>query len=751
MSLLPLVSKESEVWKTYWGRTRGLLQVGGTLRQRQGGTVAKLQFESGVTAIAYSPDGTRFALGSREGTIRICDAYSGTQLADPFKGHTDHISGISFSPDGRWIVSISWDKTVCIWNAHDGLLLAGPFILDKNSGLVSSVAFMPDGMQILSVCNDCTVFARVHDSFRIRGVQGGGPITRLVECYIPDIDSAAFSPDRSLIATSCHDYTIRVWAVCNGILLVGPLKGHTAQVNSVAFSHDGTRIASGSDDRSIRVWSTYDGSLLAGPFEMEHLKSVGPVARVAFSPSSTCIVSASSRTIRVWGTRNGVLLAEPFVDHTKPVEAITFSPDGTRIAFGSLDGTLHLLDSHEGNLFDNTLKGRMNNFSAITFSADGTRIIACSPDSTLQVWDTKNGTPLAGPFNIEAPYLCHPIECVALSPNGKCVATGSYRIIWVQCAYNGTLLAGPFESPFVCIKSVAFSPDGARLVSSCGSTVLVWDVYGNNPLACVHMVHSDPVNSAQFSPDGTLIVSSSNDGTIQIWDAHTGIPIAATSKGDSGAVTSVAFSPDSSCIVCSAKSMIWVVDASDATVLASIGPFQANDSISQVAFSPDGTCIVSVSQNHIITVWNARKNTVNTLQIQPARRTCPADVLHISPQNTDSLVAISPGSDGARIAFSPVFRNNGEPYLALHEVSYDAQPQKPFDGWTTHTNGWVMDRASQALLWLPTDLHISFPQPPGALMVCPEGSISVHWTNLLLGESWNQCYDLPRGGSSRPS
>ena len=30
--------------------------------------------------------------------------------------------------------------------------------------------------------------------------------------------------------------------------------------------------------------------------------------------------------------------------------------------------------------------------------------------------------------------------------------------------------------------------------------------------------HSDWINSVAFSPDGTKIVSGSNDGTIKVWD-----------------------------------------------------------------------------------------------------------------------------------------------------------------------------------------------------------------------------------------
>ena len=60
--------------------------------------------------------------------------------------------------------------------------------------------------------------------------------------------------------------------------------------------------------------------------------------------------------------------------------------------------------------------------------------------------------------------------------------------------------------------------------------------------------HSDNVKSVAYSPDGKKIVSGSNDGTIKIWDANTGQCLK-TLKGHSGDVWSVAFSPDGTKII----------------------------------------------------------------------------------------------------------------------------------------------------------------------------------------------------------
>lgn len=73
------------------------------------------------------------------------------------------------------------------------------------------------------------------------------------------------------------------------------------------------------------------------------------------------------------------------------------------------------------------------------------------------------------------------------------------------------------------VRSVAFSPDGARIVSgSYDETIRIWDVETGKQLMQPLRGHSGNVWSVAFSPDGTKIVSSSRDYTIRVWDAQTG-------------------------------------------------------------------------------------------------------------------------------------------------------------------------------------------------------------------------------------
>ncbi|MDS4014332.1 MAG: hypothetical protein RKP46_08240, partial [Candidatus Accumulibacter sp.] len=100
------------------------------------------------------------------------------------------------------------------------------------------------------------------------------------------------------------------------------------------------------------------------------------------------------------------------------------------------------------------------------------------------------------------------------------------------------------------VTSVAFSPDGRRIVSgSDDNTLRLWDAATGAAIGEPLRGHTERVASVAFSPDGRRIVSGSGDKTLRLWDAATGAAIGEPLQGHTEWVSSVAFSPDGRRIV----------------------------------------------------------------------------------------------------------------------------------------------------------------------------------------------------------
>ena len=79
---------------------------------------------------------------------------------------------------------------------------------------------------------------------------------------------------------------------------------------------------------------------------------------------------------------------------------------------------------------------------------------------------------------------------------------------------------------------VAFSPDGARILSASGDTAKLWNAASGKLLASLE--HRDTVPWAGFSPDGTRILTVSRDKTAKLWDAATPVELARQLKEAAG-------------------------------------------------------------------------------------------------------------------------------------------------------------------------------------------------------------------------
>jgi WD40 repeat protein len=127
--------------------------------------------------------------------------------------------------------------------------------------------------------------------------------------------------------------------------------------------------------------------------------------------------ASADRTVKIWNiaSESAVLTTDPFEDQ---VLAVAFSPDGSRFAASSLDGSASVRDATSGRVLFK-LQGHNMAVTAIVFSDDGKRLATASWDRTAKVWDAASGAELFSFTHSRG------VEAVALSPDGRKLATGA--------------------------------------------------------------------------------------------------------------------------------------------------------------------------------------------------------------------------------------------------------------------------------------------------------------------------------------
>ncbi|MDB5080629.1 MAG: metallophosphoesterase [Chloroflexi bacterium] len=260
---------------------------------------------------------------------------------------------------------------------------------------------------------------------------------------------------------------------------------HSGWGDTVDWSKEGHWIATGGLDKVVRVWNTQTWQ--SAKLELHQAR----VLQVRFHPAESIIASVDNAGgVLLWDYIHGKVVGQYIIESGKQATSIAWLEQGQKLAVGSADGSINLLDRSNQTLTrELRLAGQEEWIWSITLSPCNGLIASRGQANTIKIWQLNYPGPIK-----ELKGLKKTINCLEWSPAGHLLAAAGddgIITIWDTATWQvkHTLKFNQHSPlwhklPYVkdlnyhrSIRTVRWSPDGRSLAASDNAgRVLVWKI-----------------------------------------------------------------------------------------------------------------------------------------------------------------------------------------------------------------------------------------------------------------------------------
>jgi WD40 repeat protein len=542
-------------------------------------------------------------------TLLSSSSLPGFSITDPNLGIRQVFGGKPFHADGD-LLALAFAADGTLWSVEE------PGVLrhwDLVTGRQLAWRLLDDLSTLWEFSSDARLLAGASDDLSLWDVASGEP--RVVLPQSTWVTALSFSPDGSLLATGDDDGRVQIWDT-TGHRVARTLTGHRSAVSALAFSADGQRLASAGEDKAICLWDVANEKLLGAL-----LGHTDRIPALAWHPRGDRLFSAGwDTTARVWDTTTG----EPVIllnSHTDQVTMLALSHDGQLLACADSANALHLWRVADHRTLA-VFREHEAEVHCLAFSRDGRQLASGGGDRVIRSWTPPlPATPAISPgYAAPTPVWAgcgKPLDeqspdlraGVAATPDGKrLISTSGGTVLRIWDLAAGRLQAQLEEA--TVFQAVALSSDGRWLAGSgSDAAVRLWETATGR--RC-HLLEStvSPIAALAFSPHGALLASGSPSGSdVWLWDVQTGQPALIIPDAAYGSsIEALAFHPQDGLLAVAGVDWLatsgsdGVVSLWDVAARREVATFLGG--AVAVAFHPSGSQLAVASLVQLVRVWD---------------------------------------------------------------------------------------------------------------------------------------------------